>query len=276
MTTHGKRVLVATDLSARTDRAVDRATRLAQEWGVRLIVLHVIEPESMLHHRPEFVDQAIRSALPEPGADVDILPAIGPAPTAIVEAAAAADCGLIVTGVARFNQLGDYFIGTAVDHVVRQASVPVLVVKQRPHRPYRSIMVATDYSSCSRLALLTAAELFPAAAIHLVHAYHVPYEGWLKSEEVKEDVRISAQAELDEFMADPAISDSTRARISTRLVNGETHTVLSNTAYDLDADLLVLGTRGCNHRFAAAVLGSTAEALLRCTHLDTLMVGDTK
>lgn len=271
MKANSKRVLVATDLSARTDRAVDRATHLAQEWDVRLAVLHAIEPGSRLHTQPELAEAAIRRSLADPGADVDILPVIGPAPTVILEASSSGNCGLIVTGVARFNHLSDYFIGTAVDHVVRQAHMPVLVVKQRPHSGYRSVMVATDYSSCARAALLTAAELFPDAAIHLVHAYHVPYEAWLTSEEVKQYVTDEAQAELDAFTADPAIPGDVRARIATRLVYGETHTVLTNTAYDLGADLLVLGTHG-RTGFVSAVIGSMAESLLRCSHLDTLMV----
>ena len=144
----------------------------------------------------------------------------------IVQAAASAGCGLIVTGVARFNHVGDYFIGTAVDHVIRHATAPVLVVKQRPHGPYSSILVATDYSSCSRQARLTAAALFPDAALHLIHAYHVPYEGWLRSDEVKQEVTREAQVELGAFVQDPAIPDTVRARISARLGYGKPHTVV--------------------------------------------------
>lgn len=109
MTIHGKPVLVATDLCARTDRAVDWATQLAREWDVRLMVLHAIEPDSRLHARPKLANEAMREVLPDPRADVDILPASGPAPTAIVDAAKSADCALIVTGVARFNHLGGLF-----------------------------------------------------------------------------------------------------------------------------------------------------------------------
>lgn len=274
MTTNGKPVLVATDLSARTDRAVDRATQLARAWGVRLMVLHAIEPDSRLHARPELANEAMREVLPDPAADVDIVPALDLAPTAIVEAAKSGGCGLIVTGVARFNHVGDFFIGTAVDHVVRHATVPVLVVKRRPHNVYRTLLVATDYSSCSRLALLTAAELFPDAAIHLVHAYHVPYEAWLRSDEVREDVTREAQGELDAFVMDPAIPADVRERISAQIVYGETHSVLCKKADEHGADLLVLGTHG-GGGFFPAVMGRMAESLLRCADLDTLVVRET-
>lgn len=271
MTNNGKPILVATDLSARSDRAIDRATFLAQQWGVRLFVLHALEPGSRLEAKPELAEQAIRAALPDPEADVGIVPAIGPAPTVIVEAAASAGCGLIVTGVARFNHVSDFLIGTAVDHVIRHATAPVLVVKQRPHGPYPSILVATDYSSCSRQALLTAAALFPDAALHLIHAYHVPYEGWQRSDEVKQEVTREAQVELGAFVQDPAIPDTVRARISARLGYGEPHTVVWDAADDVRANLIVFGTHG-RSEFIPAVIGSMAEELLRCVPHDTLMV----
>lgn len=271
MPTTGRPILVATDLSARTDRAVDRAILLAQAWNVRLVVLHAIEPDSRLSAQPELANEMIRAVLPDPAADVDIVPALAEAPTAIVDAASGMGCGLIVTGVARFNSFGDYVLGTAVDHVIRQASVPVLVVKQRPRSPYRSILVATDYSSCSRFALRTVANLFPDAMLHLVHAYHVPYEAWLRSDEVKEDVTREAQRDLEAFVQDAVTDPQARSKTSARIGYGETHTVLSKCADELDPDLVVLGTHGCGG-FIPAVIGSKAEALLRYVDVDTMVI----
>lgn len=37
-------ILLATDLSARCDRPLDRALMLAQEWRTKLILLHILEP----------------------------------------------------------------------------------------------------------------------------------------------------------------------------------------------------------------------------------------
>ena len=43
-----KTILLATDLSCRCDRALDRATALAAEWQARLVVLHALqEPASV-------------------------------------------------------------------------------------------------------------------------------------------------------------------------------------------------------------------------------------
>ena len=38
------RLLLATDLSARCDRALDRAAQLAEEWQAELVALNVLDP----------------------------------------------------------------------------------------------------------------------------------------------------------------------------------------------------------------------------------------
>ncbi|CAH0498727.1 universal stress protein [Novosphingobium sp. CECT 9465] len=264
-------VLVGTDLSARSDRAVDRAMMLANSLQERLIVLHALDADNVLTSDQTRIEREIRNALAKPDADVDILPAIGPAPSTICSAAQSTGCRLIVTGVARMNHIGDYFIGTAVDHVIRNAAMPVLVVKQRPHHAYRSILVATDCSPCSREALLTAAALFPDARLHVVHAFHVPYEAWLRSDETRDEVTEAAHVCLTEFLADPAIADTLRKRVELHLDYGEVDQVICAAAETLDADLIVLGTHGRNG-FVRAMIGSRAEELLRCVSVDTLLV----
>lgn len=264
-------VLVGTDLSARSDRAVDRAMMLAENMHERLIVLHALEADSVLKSDQTRADCAVRNVLAKPDADVDILPAIGPAPSAICSAAQSAGCRLIVTGVARMNHIGDYFVGNAVEHVIRNAAMPVLVVKQRPHHAYRSILVATDCSPCSREALLTAAALFPDARLHVVHAYHVPYEAWLRSDETRNEVTEAARLCLAEFLADQAIPDTLRKRVELHLDYGAVHQVICDAAEKHDVDLIVLGTHG-RSGFVRAMIGSRAEELLGCVPVDTLLV----
>lgn len=178
---------------------------------------------------------------------------------------------MIVTGVARFNHLGDFFLGTAVDYVVRHAVSPVLVVKQRPHRMYEKVVIATDYSQCSLKALVTVAALFPEAELHLVHAYHVPYEAWLTSDEVKGYVKEEAQEELDAFVADPQISDVIRQRLNAKLSYGEVGGAIAREIEAIGADLVAIGTHG-RSGFMQAMLGSTAEELLTFVRPDTSMV----
>src|SRR5690606_10204649 len=55
-------ILLATDLSARCDRALDRAALLAKEWDARLVVVHVVEAGGRGDGMPD-------TASEEPGAD---------------------------------------------------------------------------------------------------------------------------------------------------------------------------------------------------------------
>jgi nucleotide-binding universal stress UspA family protein len=273
MTTPRKSVLVATDLSARCDRAVDRAFALALQWNVDVDVLHVVETgrKGDASTDTSGVRERVKNTLPDPGINANILIASGSVPTLIADTAQERESALIVTGVARYNSAGDYFLGTAVDHIVRNANVPVLVVKQRPHRPYATLLIATDLSTCSREALVQAAELFPDSALHVVHAYHVPYEAWLKSDDVRQEVREDAQREFDAFVNDPAIPESLRRRITMRLDYGETGRVVGQALAETGADLAVLGTHG-RSGLARATIGSNAESLLSWLPVDTLMI----
>jgi nucleotide-binding universal stress UspA family protein len=264
-------IMVATDLRPQSDRAIDRAIMTADAQDVRLIVFHVIEEGSRLAATPERTDAAVRSVLPDPAAAVEIRTAEGSAPSKIVEAAEVNGCSLIVTGVARFNSLGDSFIGTAVERVVRKAAQPVLVVKQRPRANYRNMVAATDFSACSRHALLTAARLFPEAKLHVFHAFHVAYEGFVNIELNVDDVRAEVQSEFDDFLNDPVIPDEIRRRVTSHLEYGDTQGVADQLVDKLEADLVVIGTHG-RSGFSKAAFGSIAEMLLRSVPVDTLVV----
>ena len=181
------------------------------------------------------------------------------------------DLGLIITGVARYNSVGDIFLGNPVDHLVQYARHPVLIVKQKPMRPYKNIVVATDFSDCSLFALNTAAELFPDTNLHLLHAYHEPYESWLKSEEVKIEVRSEEQALMDRFLAKRAIYDETFERLNASIEKGELGAVLQDKIEQTKSDLIVLGAHG-RSGFSAATSGSKAKAILGFVKQVVLMV----
>lgn len=270
MAMNRKSVLVATDLSARCDRAVDRALVLAEQLNAVVELLHVVEQND--EGRDEAgARERVLAILPAEAREPEILLVSGSVPEAIARTVDERGSALILTGVARRNSIGDYCLGTAVDHIVRNAKVPVLVVKQRPHSPYARLLVATDLSTCSRQALVQAAEMFPDAVLHLVHAYHVPYEAWLTSNDVREEVREQAQRELDAFVNDAHLPDAVRGRLQARLGYGETGQVIAKALDETGADLVVLGTHG-KSGFAHATIGSHAESLLSWLTVDTLMI----
>ncbi|MGE4410419.1 MAG: universal stress protein [Sphingobium sp.] len=263
-------ILAATDLGARSDRAVDRAILLAQHWNLRPVIAHVVKDGCTEQETTLFLETA-KAGLPDPEGDVDIILPTGPVPETIVATARGCDARLIVAAPARFNEPRDYFIGTAVDMIVRLSDRPVLVVKQRPHAPYRQIMIATDLSDNSRFALLETARLFPDAALHLIHGYTASYQGWLNADAVKAEMRAEAEEELETFLTHASITETLRQRVQPHLGYGEIDTVIDHMLHMLKPDLVVAGTHG-KGGFVRAAMGSTAAELLNWVPIDMLMV----
>ena len=265
----GGKIVVGTDFRAEADRAIDRALKLAKEWGAEVVLVHALDPAAGEQPSRSELDRQMRAVLPETSANVTFRYPVERTDLAIASIAQEENASLIVLGVARFNSLKDYLLGTAVDYVIRHSPVPVLVVKNRPVRPYRSIACATDFYPPSRKALDKAAELFPEADFQLIHAYHVPFEGWQKADYVRKDVEKAERKVFDEFLEE--IDPETRKRITTHLAYGSPGGALHKDIRESEADLLVLGTHG-ESALRHATIGSTANELLRSLPVDTLVV----
>lgn len=264
-------VLLATDLSARCDRPLERAIRLARQWDARLVALHVVEQV------PSGEDEASVTArlkavmfeevtARDRGFHLEVR--FGSVIDNVLEVAADVRADLIVTGIARYNELGDYLIGTTVDRLVRASAVPVLVVKGRVRRDYQKLLAATDYSDCSALALETL-PAFPRAAATLIHAYDVPFGGRVAWAPTIEDIREGDRAAADEFVA--TLAPGIRSRLQVVTEFGPVAEVLVRAVREHGFDLAVVGTHGTGG-LGRALIGSTAGLLLGALPCDVLMV----
>lgn len=275
-------ILLATDLSCRCDRALDRASSLAAEWNARLVVLHVLQepaPVSDLPswRRPPDPLQAARKRVLSDlrgaeGIAIDVIVERGDPSSVILETAERLGCDLIVTGVARDETLGRIFLGATVEKISRKAEVPVLVVKSRPRGPYRDVIVATDFSEGSRHALEVALDMLPQAQMTLFHAFHVPYEDFIDDRmAARAAAERQARSESLAFLATtPAVSASGRS-VAVICESGEAGALLEDLAQARGADLVVLGTEG-RTGLAGILLGSVAQQLLKGLSVDTLVV----
>lgn len=267
-------VLVATSLSARDDRAIDRAAMLAQARGTELIVVHVLKPGSRLAEDPERALIELREVLPEGAlacARVRLELPVGSAPGEILRLAGEHRPDLIVTGVARLNDLSDFFLGTSVEFLLRHVRTPVLVVKRRPHRPYGRMLAATDLSQSSARALIAADALFPAARLRVIHGWHVPFPGWQKSEPVHDETESNARKALIDFLADRRLPEHLRDRIEPETREGGGERAVLDAIDSFSPDVLVLGAQG-GAAAGRGRLGTIAAALLSSAPCDTLVV----
>jgi len=233
-------------------------------------LLHVLEKDDSGQDLTR-IERAVGALLPDPSAQAEILLAHGPVPKTIARVAAEQAAAVIVVGAARFNDLGDYVLGTAVDNLIRQSHSPVLVAKRRPREPYGRILCAVDMCEPAGHALRTALRLFPKAEIVALHAYHVGFEGWQRDAYVKQETEAEARRDLDAFLAGLGLAQGDRDRLEARIGYGNPQDVIGDEIERMEPDLLVLGTHG-GGGFRQATIGSTASAVLEWAKPDTLVV----
>lgn len=263
-------IIAATDFSARADRAVDRAIMLGKELGRDVVLLHAIEFAPGRTMDTTALDERMRAVLPETDVPIEFAYPEGSVPAAIAGYAEDNDAAMIVLGVARYNSVGDFFLGTAVDRVIRGTSKPVVVVKNRPHHAYRKVLVASDFSKPSREAIGWAAATFPEAELHLVHAYSVPFEAWNKAEYVAEEIEAEAAKRLAELAED--LPEAIGSQAHTHVVRGNLCSAVNQITDDEGIDLAVVGSQG-ESGFRHATIGSQASALLENARADTVLIG---
>ncbi len=135
-------VLLATDMSNASEAATDVALDLAATYGARLLAVSVIDPGSLrlpggrwgarvdqVREERERVATELVARGRSAGVAVDFLVWQGDPGESIVEAATSEEADLIVVGSHGRGAVGRFLIGSVSDHVVRHASVPVLVVR---------------------------------------------------------------------------------------------------------------------------------------------------
>lgn len=278
-----RRLLLSTDLSARCDRAFDRAVQLAAEWQAELIALKVLEnpqaPDQLLAWSGGDDQEWIRTATRKLERDLDgvgiragmRLARGGDVAQTVRETAEDSGSGLIVTGMARNETLGRFLLGSTVERLARTVPQPLLVVRERVHGPYRRIVVATDFSASSAHALQATVRLFPGREYVLYHAYQTPLAGLPGKDVYGGTARAIEQGECAAFLANVDLPAPARARLRTVIEHGSLATVLTRYVREHDIELVAMGTHG-RSGLMNVMLGSTAARLLDWLPCDTLMV----
>lgn len=262
-------IIATTDFEARADRAIDRAIALGRETGRGVIVFHGRTLDPGAEEDAHAISERIKSVLPTDPGEVELATEIGPVPQKIAQLAEEQTADLIVMGVAKHTSLGDYILGTVVDDVIRRTSRPVLVVKQRPHAAYRRIAIATDFSSFSQAATDWAATFFPDAELHLLHAFHMPYQAWNNAAYVSKELERHASHEMASFVAD--MPEDVAKRTKTHIAKGTVAGTMQRLIISKEIDLVVLGSHG-ETGFRHATIGSQAHDLLTSVPVDTVIV----
>jgi nucleotide-binding universal stress UspA family protein len=136
-----KKILIALENSRADETVVPHVTALARQMGAELILLHVAdgwaarnfnqlkltESDEMKADRDYL--EATAARLRSAGLQVKVELALGNPPTEILRVAEAQHCNLIAMTSHGHKWLADFFLGSTIDKVRHNTSIPILVLR---------------------------------------------------------------------------------------------------------------------------------------------------
>ncbi|MDJ1007196.1 MAG: universal stress protein [Paracoccaceae bacterium] len=265
-----KRILAATDLSERSDRAVSRALALGAALGAEVEVVTVIDhegPDTVVDRLRRGTEDALDrlvEAAGAPAAGHRVLH--GKVVDALLQHEGRCGAGLLVLGLHRPHGLFDGLRETTLERLVRMGRTPVLLVRNPAAAAYDKVLAPVSFSPACGAALRVAHAIAPGAAIATVHALEVPFGGLVQDEGgamAAEALRKAADTaaawaadHLPEGVALPEIAQGALREVISARLKG--------------VDLLAIGAH-TRHGLAGATLGSLAAEFLRDPPTDLLV-----
>lgn len=283
-------ILAATDLSAPARQAALRAARLARETGAALTLCHALAQAPL---------QELRQWLGAPAADelaararaelqalaqetqaerhgpVQIRLDEGAVIDTLLRAAEAERAELLVLAARGVGFLRRLVLGTTAERLLRRATIPLLVVRQPPHEPYRRALLALDFSPWTPAVIAQARAVAPHARWLLFHAWQVPFEEKLRFAGVeaatiahyREQARVLATQRLHAAAEQAGLKPG---HWEPCLVEGEAALRLVEQEQVRACDLVVVGKHG-QSAAEELLLGSTTKHLLAEGQADVLV-----
>jgi nucleotide-binding universal stress UspA family protein len=143
------------------------------------------------------------------------------------------------------------------------------MVRARAHADYRRLLVASDFSEPSRLALQRARALFPAARIAVLHGFEVPMLGLMDDSRppLLAELAVRRREDGRAFLREAGIDGGVELLVE----QGDPARLVQQYVETHGADLVVLGTHGRSALYEL-VVGSVARRILTTVDADTLVV----
>lgn len=290
-----KYVVAATDFSECAGYATQRAALLAQQMEATLTLLHVVNRSFLaglqdLFGVPGQAEQALTEdatrRLGEQAQSLAGKPGVTPALTLHSKVALGnvhnellASCSaaeLLVLGAQGDSPVRDLLIGSTAERLLRYATCPVLVVRRPVSGPYRRVLVPADFSPASAAAFDLVERFASGAAVTVVHAFDVLYEGKLRFAGVSEDaIREHRQRAHREALARLAAFDAKGNATRLPPIVERQHPVrlILDAEESRNADLIVIGRQG-QSQVEEFLLGSVARRVLADARCDVLVATD--
>jgi nucleotide-binding universal stress UspA family protein len=249
-----------------------------------IVMLNVIETESLLILRdsgfPMDFDRIRDSAQKEMDSFAEYLKAEGIAVKTkivkgslvpeILKAAREENVSLIVAGRQKRDILGELFVGSATDRIIRRSAVPVLVAKYHVLKEiagetveqycinmFKKILYPTDWSPCAERVkqYIPVLHRVGASEIIIVHVLENEFDLGIKEK---------LDALKQEFQ-------SQGFKVSVQLLKGKPYREINRIATEEDVSLIVMGSHGKG--FIEGILwGSVSQRVVEYSEKPVLVV----
>lgn len=286
-------LLAATDFSAPARHAAERAALVARSTGAELDLIHVatLAPMEKLRQLigdlPPEIEQRLLDASRDElqqlaamlqtrhGVAADSQVVCGSLLDEISRRASSLTADLLVFGSHGSSFMRHLLLGSTAERLLSRSTLPMLVVKQAAHEPYKTLLVPVDFSPSSRRALALAQAIAPRAEIILLHVAALPFEGKLRYAGIDDDIiaRYQAAAMLEARRSLAALqaraaADTAGIRLDVR--QGDPSQSILQFEQEFDCDLIVIGKHG-ESLAEDLLLGSVVRHVLEESQNDLLI-----
>lgn len=288
------RIVVATDFSVFSERAVQRAAHIAKQHDADLHVLHVVRPLDLypsltltrdeFGHYDEDLQEAERTRVERIAATltaqfgIRVHPAtrLGRAHAEVAAYLQEVSADLVVAGSRGESTLMDLVLGSTASRLLRVAKCPVLIVKKLAEDPYRKVLAAVDFSPVSAALVGYALSLAHGAPVEALHVLGSEVEERLrKAKFVRVDIadwlgrqRAEAETQLEALLSSIGNGGAVR-----RLVHpGFPPAAICQYIEAGSVDLVVLGRHGYGGGLQDWLLGSVSKDVAHVASCDVLVV----
>jgi nucleotide-binding universal stress UspA family protein len=271
-------ILVATDFSAVSDRALEYALALARRYEAKVIVAHVIDTESEMVLAPEMAvntRESLYAAAEEAmgqllisgrlrGVEHDTVVQEGSLWPTLETLITKYKADLVVVGTHRLGGLKKMLLGSGAEQILRQAKTPVLTVGpgvagETPKEvEFKNILFATDFG--------LAAEQEAAYAFSLAqeHRAKVTLLHVVARVEDYSEPGLATRTDATEKQLAELVPPGSEAWCETevRIAIGDPVTAILQAARETKADLLVIGAKRKKGFAAAHAVNTKAYRLV--------------
>lgn len=271
------KLLVASDLSARSDRALRRGLALAKAHGAKVDVVTVVDadlPGEVVTDSLALKQKALTGIVAaEPlAAEVEVtVKAIAGDPVETLPGLAKeGGYDLVVVGRHRARGFLDMLKETTVERLVRSLSTPVLLVVDPTVGPYERVLAPVAFSPACAASLRVVRELVPEAELSILHAVHIPFAGLTNEGPNGGLAEAVNREEVEAMKLWMGAEDLPDDLPEVQFVRGGVGTVIQGQIEAIRPSLIAVGAHTRNGP-ALFTLGGSAAELVRNPPCDVLL-----